>query len=44
VAGWIWTGRYQPPAQAVASHVVLGLGILAGIFGLVTVWRAGPAK
>jgi hypothetical protein len=44
VAGWIWTGRHQPAAQSVASHVVLGLGIVAGILGLVTIWRARPAK
>jgi hypothetical protein len=44
VAGWIWTGRHQPAAQAAASHVVLGLGIVAAIAGLVTVWRGGPAR
>jgi hypothetical protein len=39
VAGWIWTSGHQPTAQAAASHVVLGAGIVAGIIGLVTVWR-----
>jgi hypothetical protein len=38
-AGWIWTGRHQPPAKAVASHVVLGIAILSGMAGLVGVWR-----
>jgi len=39
VAGWIWTGSHQPAGQAAASHVVLGAGIVAGLVGLVTVWR-----
>jgi len=42
--GWIWTGRHQPAAQAAASRVVLTLCILAGVVGLVAVWRARPPK
>ncbi len=38
-AGWVWTGRNQPPSQAGASHVVLALGALAGLLGLAAVWR-----
>ena len=40
VAGWIWTSSHQPAAQAAASHLVLGAGIVAGLVGLVTVWRS----
>lgn len=40
-AGWIWTRRHQPAAQAGASHVVLTLGALAGVAGLVALWRPG---
>ena len=39
VAGWIWTGDHQPPAKAVASHVVLGVAMLSGVAGLVGIWR-----
>jgi hypothetical protein len=34
--GWVWTGSHQAPAQATASHVVLGIAGLAGIFALAT--------
>jgi hypothetical protein len=37
--GWIWTGSHQPAAQSAASRVVLTLCILAGIGGLVALWR-----
>jgi hypothetical protein len=40
--GWVWTGSHQAPAQATASHVVLGIAGLAGIFALVTLWRTNP--
>jgi hypothetical protein len=40
--GWRWTGTHQPASLAAASHVVLGLGVLAGIVGLVTLWRPSP--
>jgi hypothetical protein len=42
VAGWIWTGRNQPAPHASASHVVLTLGALAGVAGLVALWRPRP--
>jgi hypothetical protein len=39
VAGWFWTGAHQPPAQSVASRLVLAIGVLAGVGGLVAIWR-----
>ena len=39
VAGWIWAGSHQPFSQAVASRVVLSLGIVAGLIGLRALWR-----
>jgi hypothetical protein len=42
--GWSWTASHQPPAMATASHVVLGIAALAGIFALVTLWRANPQR
>jgi membrane protein YdbS with pleckstrin-like domain len=38
-AGWIWTGGHQTPSQAIASRVVLALGVIAGVTGLTAVWR-----
>ena len=37
--GWIWTGSHQPPAQRMASHVVLAIAAVAGIFALARIWR-----
>ena len=37
--GWIWTGSHQPPPLRTASHVVLAVAALAGIFALATIWR-----
>ena len=39
IAGWVWTGNHQAPAQAAASHVVLSLGVAAGLVGLAAIWR-----
>ncbi len=39
---WTWTAAHQPPSQALASHVVLGLAILAGVIGVIVIWRARP--
>jgi hypothetical protein len=39
VTGWVWTGAHQPPSQATASHLVLGLAMLAGVVGVVAIWR-----
>ena len=37
--GWVWTGAHQPPAQALAGRTVLALSALAGVVGLVALWR-----
>src|SRR5262249_22845399 len=42
--GWVWTGAHQLASQAAASHVVLGLGMLAGVVGVVAIWRAKPSE
>jgi len=42
--GWVWTGAHQPAPQATASHVVLGLGMLAGVVGVIAIWREKPAE
>lgn len=44
MAGWIWTGSHQPRAQAIASRVVLTLGMTGGLVGLYTIWRDRTAK
>jgi hypothetical protein len=38
--GWVWTGTQQPPAQALAGRTVLALAALAGVIGLVALWRS----
>jgi hypothetical protein len=38
-AGWSWTQAHQPPPLRAASHVVLGMAALAGVFGLTRIWR-----
>jgi len=37
--GWVWTGTHQPPTQALAGRTVLALAALAGVIGLVALWR-----
>jgi membrane protein YdbS with pleckstrin-like domain len=37
--GWIWTGSHQPPPLRTASHIVLAIAALAGIFALAKIWR-----
>jgi hypothetical protein len=39
VAGWIWAGG-QPSPQSMGSRVALTAGALAGVMGLVAIWRA----
>jgi hypothetical protein len=36
--GWIWTTTHQPPPQQAASHVVLSIAALAGVFALAKIW------
>ncbi|HUK36349.1 MAG TPA: hypothetical protein VLV86_20675 [Vicinamibacterales bacterium] len=40
--GWRWTSAHQLPAQAAASHLALGLSIVVGLVGLITIWRIRP--
>ena len=37
--GWVWTARHQPPPLRTASHVVLTIAGLAGVFAVVRIWR-----
>ena len=37
--GWMWTSSHQPPPLRTASHVVLAIAALAGIFALTKIWR-----
>lgn len=40
VMGWAWwSGADQPAGQVLAGRTVLLLGVLAGIVGLVAIWR-----
>jgi hypothetical protein len=41
-AGWIWTGAHQTASQSAASHIVLALDVLAGVIGLIALWRTRP--
>jgi hypothetical protein len=43
-SGWLWAGRNLPAPQAIAGRVVLTLCILAGIVGLVALWRPRPTR
>jgi hypothetical protein len=43
-AGMRWAGSHLPPAQAVAGRLVLMLCILAGVIGLVALWRPRPTR
>jgi membrane protein YdbS with pleckstrin-like domain len=44
VLGWIWTGQHQPPALKTASHIVLALAALAGVFAIVKIWRTDAGR
>jgi hypothetical protein len=44
VLGWIWTGSHQPPPLRTASHAVLAMSALAGLFALVKIWRGHPPQ
>ncbi len=39
--GWRWTAAHQSASQSAASHVVLGLSMLAGVGGMMVIWRSG---
>ncbi len=40
VAGWIWAGGQPTPQAMIGSRVALTVSALAGVVGLVAVWRA----
>jgi hypothetical protein len=38
--GWVWNGAHQASGQAAAAgRLVLTLGALAGVVGLIALWR-----
>ncbi len=37
--GWRWTNSHQPPPLKMASHVVLTLAAVAGVFAVVKIWH-----
>jgi hypothetical protein len=39
VLGWSWTSRHQPEGLSAASHVVLAIAALAGVFAVARIWR-----
>ena len=39
ILGWRWTASHQPPPQRTASHVVLAISAVGGVFALWKVWR-----
>ena len=41
--GWNWATTHQTPPQALGSHVVLALSVIAGLVGLVALWRGARA-
>jgi membrane protein YdbS with pleckstrin-like domain len=42
--GWVWTARHQPPPLRTASHVVLTIAALAGIFAVAKIWRGDAVR
>jgi membrane protein YdbS with pleckstrin-like domain len=38
--GWFWTASHQPPPLRSASHVVLAISAVAGVFALARIWRS----
>jgi hypothetical protein len=41
--GWNWASTNQTPAQAMASQAVLTLSAIAGVVGLIALWRGSRA-
>jgi membrane protein YdbS with pleckstrin-like domain len=37
--GWIWTAQHQAPALSRASHIVLSIAAVAGLFAVAKIWR-----
>jgi hypothetical protein len=44
ILGWIWTSAHQPQALRTASHAVLTIAALAGIFAIARIWRPDPPR
>jgi membrane protein YdbS with pleckstrin-like domain len=42
--GWVWTARHQPPPLRTASHVVLTIAALAGMFAVARIWRGDGSR
>ena len=42
--GWAWTTRHQPPPLRTASHIVLTIAALAGVFAVAKIWRDDHAR
>ena len=42
--GWSWASTHQTASQALASHAVLLLSAVAGVIGLVALWRGSRAS
>jgi membrane protein YdbS with pleckstrin-like domain len=42
--GWAWTTNHQAPPLRTASHVVLTLAALAGVFAIAKIWRADHSR
>jgi membrane protein YdbS with pleckstrin-like domain len=40
--GWVWTAGHQPPPLRMASHTVLAVAAIAGVFALTRIWRRDP--
>jgi hypothetical protein len=41
--GWQWAATHQTATQALASQAVLGLSAIAGLVGLIALWRGSRA-
>jgi hypothetical protein len=39
ILGWRWTTAHQPPGLQTASHIVLTVSALAGLFAITRIWR-----
>ena len=37
--GWMWTTSHQTTGQQTASHIVLTVAALAGVFAIARIWR-----
>jgi hypothetical protein len=42
--GWSWTAGHQAPPLRTASHVVLAVAALAGVFAVARIWRRDTVR